>query len=69
MTRPGVTGFYTESGEWRELVDPDGEATYRQLAALNRLGCLAIIVPGHAAVITKGVAAGVLSDAKQEGHW
>lgn len=69
MTRPGITGYYDDNGEWRELVEPDAPATARQLARLNRLGYLAIVINGRPGPITKGVAAAVLDDARQEGEW
>lgn len=51
-----ITGFAVD-GEWRELCDPDGPPTGRQLLRLNRLGLLAIAEHAIAKPITKGEAA------------
>ena len=69
VTPPGITGFYADGGEWRELVEPDAPATARQLARLNRLGHLAIVTNGGAVPISKGVASAVLDDARRGGEW
>jgi hypothetical protein len=47
-------------GHVRDLKDPDGPPTPRQLARLNHLGALAVIEPGQLRPITKGDAAGAL---------
>jgi hypothetical protein len=54
-----MTSFVFE-GEVRELKDPDGPPTTRQLARLNYLGGLAIVEPGQIDPISKGQAAGAL---------
>jgi hypothetical protein len=42
-----LTGFVDPgSGAWRELRDPDGPATLRQIAALYRAGALVLTDPG-----------------------
>jgi hypothetical protein len=50
------TQFVTPSGEVRELVDPEGPATVRQLRRLNAVGALVIVEPGTAKPIVKGEA-------------
>jgi hypothetical protein len=63
-----LTGFVAwRSFEWRELVDPDGPATPRQLARLNRAGALELVAPGRATPITKGEAAAAINDGDDEG--
>jgi hypothetical protein len=37
-----VTGFWAKNGEWRDLQDPDGPPTPRQLLALWHAGALVI---------------------------
>jgi hypothetical protein len=59
-----ITSFIFE-GHLRELKEPDGPPTPRQLARLNYLGALAIVEPGQLGPITKGQAAGAL-DVLQE---
>ena len=65
MTRLLELGFlerFTDprSGELRELREPDGEPTGRQLRALNRAGCLAAVEPGKATPLSKGACAWLL---------
>jgi hypothetical protein len=55
------TSFETPSGELRELKDPEGPATPRQLRRLNDMGCLVIVEPGQATPIRKGEAAYAVS--------
>jgi hypothetical protein len=50
------TEFRTQSGELRELNDPEGPATPRQLRRLNETGCLVVVEPGTATPIVKGEA-------------
>ena len=45
------------SGQVRELEEPDGLATHRQLHLLNRRGLLIVIEHGQATPLTKGEAA------------
>ena len=47
-------------GHVRELKEPDGPPTGRQLLRLNALGALALVEPGQLQPITKGAAAGAL---------
>lgn len=47
-------------GHVRELKEPDGSPTARQLLRLNALGALALVEPGQLQPITKGAAAGAL---------
>ena len=47
-------------GQVRELKEPDGPPTARQLLRLNALGALAVVEPGQLGPITKGEAAGAL---------
>lgn len=47
-------------GTFRELKDPHGPPSLRQLAKLNHLGALALVEPGQARAITKADAAGAL---------
>jgi hypothetical protein len=55
------TEFRTPSGELRELTDPEGPATPRQLRKLNASGCLVVVEPGTGKPITKGEAAYAVS--------
>jgi hypothetical protein len=55
------TSFTTRDGELRELTDPEGPATPRQLRRLNDTGCLVVVEPGHAIPIRKGEAAFAVS--------
>jgi hypothetical protein len=64
VSRRRVTGFvHPRSGEWTELVDPDGPATPRQLRRLNADGKLELVGPGEAEPLTKAQAAGGIDDA------
>lgn len=56
MSRPTLDSFLRK-GERRELIEPEGPPSPRQLAYLNRLGMLELTLPGHATPITKGEAA------------
>lgn len=49
--------FDRRSGEWRDLVEPEGLATSRQLYWLNAHGLLAVVEPGQVEPLSKGVAA------------
>ena len=63
MTRRRVTGFVDlRSGEWRELIDPDGPATTRQLHRLDREGRLELVGPGKATPLTKAEAAAAIDE-------
>jgi hypothetical protein len=42
---------------WRELRDPTGAPTARQLLRLNHVGALALVEPGQVDPISKGEAA------------
>ena len=64
MTRPTLDGFWRE-GEWRDLADPDGPPTGRQLLRLNRLGMLELVVPGSAQPLTKAEAAAAIAETAQ----
>jgi hypothetical protein len=55
------TEFRTPSGELRELKEPEGPATPRQLRRLNDAGCLVVVEPGQATPIRKGEAAFAVS--------
>jgi hypothetical protein len=55
------TSFVTPSGEVRELKDPEGPASPRQLRRLNETGCLVVVEPGQAIPIRKGEAAYAVS--------
>ena len=55
-----VTAYFHESGEIRELIEPDGHPTGRQLLKLNRLGALALVEPGQGEPIQKGTAAAAI---------
>ena len=62
--RRRIEGFVHEpTFAWRELRDPDGPATPRQLARLNREGRLELVARGEAEVISKGQAAFAIDDA------
>jgi hypothetical protein len=63
VTRPTTTGFWFE-GAWRELKDPDGPPSGRQLQFLCAHGCLEIIEPGTAAPLTKGECAAAINTVK-----
>lgn len=52
-------------GHVRELKEPDGPPTLRQLARLNYHGALAIIEPGQLRPITKAQAAGALDELEE----
>jgi hypothetical protein len=54
----GATTHFMFGGERRDLRQPEGRPTARQLLRLNDLGALALVEPGQ--VITKGAAAGAL---------
>jgi hypothetical protein len=62
-----VTGFVDASGEWRELRDPDGPPTARQLVALHRAGALTLSGPGTRVPFAKGEAAVVIDEAVADG--
>jgi hypothetical protein len=65
--RRQVTGFVDRrSGGWRELADPDGPPSGRQLRWLNRLGMLELVAPHQAEPLTKAEAAGAIDDAGEE---
>ena len=67
MSRRRITGFVDERVfEWRELADPDGPASGRQLRRLNALGRLQLVAPGEAEPLTKAEAAAAIVDAGQE---
>jgi hypothetical protein len=55
------TSFSGPDGEPRELKDPEGPATPRQLRRLNETGCLVVVEPGQATPIRKGEAAYAVS--------
>jgi hypothetical protein len=64
MARPTLYAFFDErTGRWSTIVDPDGEPTPRQLARLNRAGCLELVQPGAARPVTKGEAAAAIDAA------
>jgi hypothetical protein len=48
---------FLHRGEWRELRDPTGPPTGRQLLRLNHSGALALVEPGQVEPISKGEAA------------
>ena len=52
-----VTSYRHQSGDVRELIEPAGLATHRQLHLLNRRGLLAVVEPGQAVPLTKAEAA------------
>jgi hypothetical protein len=60
-----ITGF-TFGGERRELINPDGSPTARQLLKLNALGLLAAVEPGQVEPLTKAEAAWVLDRALRD---
>jgi hypothetical protein len=59
-----ITSF-SFNGEVRELVDPDGLATARQLLKLNRLGLLAAVDPAQAP-LSKSEAAWLIDQAVKD---
>ena len=61
-TRRRQTGFLSPDGDWRELVEPDGPPSGRQLARLNGLGMLELVDPGEARPLTKAEAAAAITD-------
>lgn len=64
MTRRRILGFlHQPSGTWRELRNPDGPPTGRQLLRLNHEGQLNLADPGQVMPITKAEAAAALDDA------
>jgi hypothetical protein len=64
VSRPKIAGFIDpRSFEWRELRDPDGPATWRQLRRLNREGRLELVPAGTAVPISKAEAAFALDAA------
>jgi hypothetical protein len=65
VSRRRLTGFVVD-WQWRELRDPDGPPTGRQLERLNRAGMLELVQPGEAQPITKGEAAAAIDDAGDE---
>jgi len=60
-----VTSYRHQSGDVRELIEPDGQPTGRQLLKLNRLGALALVEPGQVEPVQKGTAAAAI-DAMRE---
>jgi hypothetical protein len=65
MSRPTITtitGFYDQHGTWRELRDPDGPPTARQLMALHRAGALRL-APLGSSTFTKAQAASLIDSA------
>jgi hypothetical protein len=65
VSRPASTGFWY-GDEWRELRDPDGPPTGRQLLWLNTHGCIELVWPRHAEPITLGQASWAIDNARQE---
>jgi hypothetical protein len=66
--RPSLRRFVDpRSGIERELRDPDGPATRRQLLRLNAAGVIDLVQPGRAAPITKAEAAAAIDEASVEG--
>jgi hypothetical protein len=64
MSRRSITGFVDDRAwEWRELRDPDGPPTWRQVRALFRAGALKLVEPGAAEPITKAEAAAAIDAA------
>jgi hypothetical protein len=61
IPRPSIEGFWID-GEWRELVNPGGPPTWRQLVKLNAAGRLELVRPGTAEPITKGECAAALDE-------
>jgi len=55
-----VTAYFHESGAIRELIEPAGQPTGRQLLKLKYLGALALVEPGQVEPISKGKAAGAI---------
>lgn len=66
MKRARLTTFRFR-GQWRDLKDPFGLPTARQLSALNRAGMLELVDVGEAEVIDKGEAAYAIERAVQLG--
>jgi hypothetical protein len=62
-----VTGFVDASGEWRELREPDGPPTARQLVALHRAGALTLAGPGTGVRFSKAEAARQIDEAVAAG--
>jgi hypothetical protein len=60
VTRPTVEGFWM-GDEWRELVDPEGSPTARQLLWLNAHGLLDLVTRGRVPAITKEQAAAAIT--------
>jgi hypothetical protein len=60
-----LTWFWFEDGR-RELVNPDGPPTGRQLEKLNKIGCLAVVEVGQVEPITKAQAAYAIDVAMTE---
>jgi hypothetical protein len=54
------------AGEVRELKEPEGPPTARQLLKLNGLGVLCLVEPGQVEPLTKGLAAAVLDALLEE---
>jgi hypothetical protein len=63
VSRTRLTGFIDGRGAWRELRDPDGPPTARQLVALHRAGALTLAVPGTGVRFSKGRAAVAIDEA------
>lgn len=55
-----VTSYRHQSCDVRELIEPAGQPTGRQLLKLNRLGGLALVEPGQVEPIQKGTAAAAI---------
>jgi hypothetical protein len=63
-----LTSFVdSRTGQRRELRDPDGLATQRQLWRLNALGMIAVVLPGDAKPLTVGEAAWAIDVAPERG--
>jgi hypothetical protein len=58
-----VTGFVDDRGVWRELKDPDGPPTWRQLVALHRAGMLQLVDPDPWNVFSKSQASAAIDTA------
>jgi len=65
VSRPRLDGFRF-GDEWRNLKNPTGPPTWRQLLRLNALGCLELVPPGESQPITKAEAAYALNDAQPD---
>ena len=59
-TRRRTTDFW--HGEWRELRDPDGPPTGKQLLKLNERGMLELVNPSRAKPLTKAECAAALDE-------